>query len=159
MPALDGRAVRDGVLTAVEIVTTIDDGYWRGLGQPDGPERMMAGTLRPDWRKRGFLRGWTDDRYTFGRYFSPLEPNRPRTVDDLVRDNDLVLYDRETDPSEQVNLAYEPAHRTTVETLLGRLEGLIDAEIGADDQPWVTERPRLLGYPSWRGDAIGAPGA
>mgnify|MGYP000928881641 CR=1 FL=1 len=34
-----------------------------------------------------------------------------------------------------------------------------DAEIGADDQPWVTERPRLLGYPSWRGDAIGAPGA
>lgn len=159
MPALDGRAVRDGVLTAVEIVTTIDDGYWRGLGQPDGPERMMAGTLRPDWRKRGFLRGWTDDRYTFGRYFSPLEPNRPRTVDDLVRDNDVVLYDRETDPSEQVNLAYEPAHRTTVETLLGRLEGLIDAEIGADDQPWVTERPRLLGYPTWRGDAVGAPGA
>jgi arylsulfatase len=152
LPALTGHSVRDAVLTAVEIVTTIDDSYWRGLGEPDGPQRMAAGALRPDWTKRGFLRGLTDERWTFGRYFSPLQPNRPRTVDALLADNDVVLYDRDSDPHEMRNLAYEPEHRDTLGTLLGRLEALIDDEIGADDQPWVTERPRLLGYPTWHGD-------
>jgi hypothetical protein len=26
-------------------------------------------------------------------------------------------------------------------------------KIGADAHAWVAERPRLLGWPSWRGDA------
>lgn len=153
VPALEGAAVRDGVLTAVEIVTTLDDGYWREFGTPDGPARMQAGQLRPDWTKRGFLRGYTDGRYTFGRYFSPLEPNRPRNVEQLVGANDVVLYDRDSDPHEMVNLAYEPEHQDTVATLLGRLESLIDAEIGPDEHTWITERPRLAGYPTWQGDA------
>jgi arylsulfatase len=79
LPALSGQKVRDGVLTAVEIVTTLDNDYWLSLGNPDGPQRVQEGSLRPDWNKRGFLRGYTDERYTFGRYFSPLEPNRPRS--------------------------------------------------------------------------------
>ena len=36
------------------------------------------------------------------------------------------------------------------------LESLISAEVGADDAPWVTERPNLLGWPTWRGDAAPA---
>ena len=153
LPALNGQHVRDAVLTAVEIVTTLDDGFWRSLGDPDGPERVQAGSLRPDWTKRGFLRGYTDHRYTFGRYFSPLEPNRPRTVQRLLADNDVVLYDRQTDPNEQVNLANDPGHRELVSELSTRLEALIDAEIGPDTRAWVPERPRLVGWPSWRGDA------
>ena len=154
LPALTGASVRDGVLTAVEIITTIDDGYWRALGEPDGPARMQSGDLRPDWRKRGFLRGLTDERYTFARYFSPLAPNRPRTVEELFAANDVVLYDRANDPGETTNLAYAPEHRATVEALMARLESLIDAEIGADEHVWITERPRLLGYPTWAGDAL-----
>jgi arylsulfatase len=153
LPALTGEHVRDGVLTAVEIVTPLDNNYWRSLGQPDGPERVQAGTLRPDWTKRGFLRGYTDHRYTFGRYFSPLEPNRPRTLDRLLADNDVVLYDRHTDPHEQVNLANNPANRSLVSDLSTKLEALIDAEIGTDTRAWVAERPRLVGWPTWRGDA------
>jgi arylsulfatase len=152
LPAMAGEPVRQGALTAVEILTTLDADYWRGLGDPDGAERMKSGSLRPDWRKRGFLRGYTDDRYTFARYFSPLEPNRPRTVDDLFADNDVVLYDRSTDPEEVLNLAYDPAHLDTVTDLLARLEQLIDDEIGQDTHAWVTERPRLGAYPSWHGD-------
>ncbi len=152
LPALTGQHVRGGVLTAVEIVTTIDDQYWQGLGQPDGPQRIQEGTLRPDWTKRGFLRGHTDQKYTFARYFSPLEPNRPRTLDQLLASNDVVLYDRQTDPHEQTNLAYQDEHRDTVSQLLDKLETLIDQEIGADTHAWVTERPRLIGYPTWHGD-------
>ncbi|MER8011901.1 hypothetical protein [Streptomyces sp. NPDC094149] len=29
---------------------------------------------------------------------------------------------------------------------------MIDAEIGTDTRAWVTERPRLLGWPTWHGD-------
>ena len=113
----------------------------------------MSGELRPDWRKRGFLRGYTDQRYTFGRYFSPLEPNRPKDLASLLTGNDVVLYDRSTDPHEQVNLAADPANAELVATYLGRLEALIDAEIGSDTHAWVPEKPRLFGFPRWRGDA------
>ena len=153
LPALSGRSVRDGVLTAVEIVTTLDDGYWRSLGEPDGPQRVQDGSLRPDWDKRGFLRGWTDHRYTLGRYFSPLAPNRPRTVERLLADNDVVLYDRRTDPHEQTNLAHDPAHRELLASLMTTMEAQIDEEIGPDSRAWVAERPRLVGWPTWRGDA------
>jgi arylsulfatase len=154
LPSLLGREVRDGVLTAVEILTTIDDEYWRGLGSPDGPQRLMAGELRPDWRKRGFLRGYTDSRYTFGRYFAPIEPNRPRDLDALFADNDVVLYDRQSDPYEVNNLAYDDAHRATVQELLVKLEATIDAEIGEDRHVWIEDpaRPNLFGFPTWRGD-------
>ena len=71
-------------------------------------EQLQSGRLRPDLHKRGFLRGYTDERYTFGRYFAPLEPNRPTDLDSLFAGNDVVLYDRRSDPAEMVNLAAEP---------------------------------------------------
>lgn len=144
-PALHGREVRDGLLTAVESIVTLDADFWRAFADPAAPARMQSGELRPDWAKRGFLRGLTDRRFTFGRYFSPLAPNRPRSVDELLRDNDVVLYDRASDPDELTNLAHDPAHRGVVADCLTRLEDLIDAEIGADDHSWVADRPALLG--------------
>ena len=98
-PALEGRRVRDGVLTAVEAVTYLDAGFWRHFADADVADRIVSGQLRPDWNKRGFLRGYTDERYPFGRYFSPLEPNRPRDVNALFAENDVVLYDRQADPT------------------------------------------------------------
>jgi arylsulfatase len=50
------------------------------------------------------------------------------------------------------NLAADPAHRDLVARYSTLLEQLIDAEIGADTRAWVTERPRLLGWPTWHGD-------
>ena len=108
-------------------------------------QRIKSGDLRPDWTKRGFLRGYTDDRYTFGRYFAPLKPNRPEGVDDLFADNDVVLYDRETDGAEMTNLATDPAQRKLVAEYADKLESMITDEIGADTRAWVTERPTLIG--------------
>jgi arylsulfatase A-like enzyme len=145
LPAIEGKTVRSGVLTAVETITTLDADYWSAFGEPDVVDRLQAGTLRPDVTKRGFLRGYTDERHSFGRYFAPLEPNRPRDPDRLFADNDLVLYDRSTDPSEATNLAADPAHRDLVWEYSQRLEALIDDEIGTDEEPWVTNRPELAG--------------
>ena len=139
-------------VTAVEAVTYLDAGFWEHFAEPDVGDKIASGALRPDWHKRGFLRGYTDQRYTFGRYFSPLEPNRPGNADTLFAHNDVVLYDRKTDPSEATNLAYEPAHRALVAEYNDKLETIITDEIGADTRAWVEERPQLLGWPTWRGD-------
>ena len=116
VPALDGESVRDGVLTAVETVTTLDAGFWHHFAEPEVGERIMSGQLRPDWTKRGFLRGYTDARYSFGRYFAPIAPNRPNDIDSLLADNDVVLYDRASDPDEITNLARIRATTTSSPT-------------------------------------------
>jgi arylsulfatase len=152
VPALHGETVRDGVLTAVETITTLDADFWKEFSDPTATERLMSGELRPDWRKRGFLRGYIDARYSFGRYFSPLEPNRPTDLDSLLAQNDVVLYDRETDPDETVNLAADPTQHDLVAACSAKLEALISAEVGDDRRVWVLERPNLLGWPTWHGD-------
>ena len=152
LTAMAGGSIREGVLTAVESVATLDADFWHHFADPGVAARIQEGSLRPDWSKRGFLRGYTDDRYTFGRYFSPLEPNRPTTLDSLFTDNDVVLYDRLSDPGESVNLASSVAHRDVVVRYHAKLEALISSEIGDDTRSWVTEQPQLLGWPTWQGD-------
>jgi arylsulfatase len=152
LPALTGETVRDGVLTAVESITTLDASFWTNFSDPDIAPRIASGEVRPDWTHRGFLRGYTDERYTFGRYFSPLEPNRPSDLAALYANNDVVLYDRLTDPDETTNLAADPSASDLVASLNTKLEALIDAEVGDDTRAWVTERPNLLGWPTWNGD-------
>ncbi|MGC0318229.1 sulfatase-like hydrolase/transferase [Kitasatospora acidiphila] len=152
VPVLDGGTVRDAALSAVESIVTLDASFWAEFGDPDVRQRIESGALRPDWTKRGFLRGYTDERYTFARYFSPVHPNRPTSAEELFADNDVVLYDRHEDPAELRNLAADPSQRQLVTRYSALLEALIDSEIGTDDRAWVTERPRLLGWPTWRGD-------
>ena len=153
VPALQGRPVREGVLTAVESVLNLDAEFWAAFGDPEAPRRLQSGELRPDFHKRGFLRGYTDERYSFGRYFSPLEPNRPTGVEDLLTQNDVVLYDRRDDPGEMNNLALDPAHRELVADYSAKLERLISLEIGDDRHTWILERPNLVAWPAWHGDA------
>ncbi len=42
---------------------------------------------------------------TFARYFSLREHNTPETWEDLIKYNDLELYDLKNDPDENHNLA------------------------------------------------------
>jgi len=132
---------------------TLDGSFWEHFADPDVAQRIASGDLRPDWRKRGFLRAYSDERYTLARYFSPLEPNRPGDIDALFARNDVLLYDRANDPGELTNLASDPAHRTVLEDCNRKLEALITSEIGDDERAWVTEKPQLLGWPTWRGDS------
>jgi arylsulfatase len=154
VPAMSGTPVREGVLTAVETITTLDAGFWNEFSDPDATNRLLSGDLRPDWHKRGFLRGYTDERYSFGRYFSPLEPNRPTDVASLRAANDVVLYDRDGDPGEMHNLAVDQANDALVSEYSAKLEALITSEVGEDRRVWVLERPNLLGWPTWRGDQV-----
>jgi arylsulfatase len=152
VPALNGQPVRDGVLTAVESLVNLDAGFWQAFADPNATEQLMKGELRPDFNKRGILRGFTDERYSFGRYFAALDPNRPIDVASLLAHNDVVLYDRETDPGELNNLANDAASQDLVAEYSAKLEQLISEEIGDDMHTWVLDRPGLNAWPQWKGD-------
>ena len=154
LPALTGDATgRDGALATGESVFGLDPAFFPSLAEPGGQEKLLNGQLKPDWTRRSFLRGICDDRYSFGRYFSPLEYNRPTTVDELLADNDVELYDRHDDPDEANNLAHDPASRNLLATMLDKLESLIDAEIGDDTRSVVLDQVgAAIAPPGWHGD-------
>ncbi len=89
---------------------------------------------KPDLAKRGAIRSVFDGRYKYSRYFSPLQHNQPRSLEDIYALNDVELFNLETDPDEMRNLAIEP--RRYGDLLLAmndKMTQLIGTEVGVDD--------------------------
>lgn len=133
------HAVRDSVLFTYSGLATNDSEVIRIIAdaRADGrnpKEAIKAAGYRPDLKKRGSLRTVFDGRYKFTRYFSPLDRNSPRDLDELYRWNDVELFDLKSDPRELVNLAADrAAHEPLLRTMSARLEAAIAREIGRDD--------------------------
>ena len=134
-------AVRDGTLFCYNMFAYIDGGFLQQavgvLQQPDGKaklkEAVKAGGMRPDLTKRGAIRSVFDGRYQFTRYFSPRQHNRPGSLEALVELNDIELFDLQADPLELANLALDRTrHRDLLEAMNGKLNALIDKEVGED---------------------------
>jgi len=134
-------AVRDGMLFCYNMFAYIDGDLMaravRLMNEPDGREKVQAaakaGTLRPDLAKRGALRSVYDGRYTFTRYFSPKEHNMPRSMEALLKLNDVELFDSARDPDEMDNLARDPArHGDLMLAMNAKLNRLIETEVGLD---------------------------
>ena len=89
----------------------------------------------PNLEKREMFRGIFDGRYKLVRYFGMGDYNLPTSVQQLLADNDVALYDLQSDPEEMDNLA-NPAHPRYDEALLSamnqKLNALIAEEIGED---------------------------
>jgi arylsulfatase A-like enzyme len=117
----------------------------------DPKEEARREGFKPDLRKRGHVRSAFDGRYRFTRYFSPLDHNSPKTLDELFKWNDVELFDLSTDPMEVNNLAVDrAAHANLLTTMNGKLEAVIRLEIGKDDG---RELPNIAGI-DWGVDKI-----
>jgi arylsulfatase len=134
-------AVRDGALYCYNMLAYLDGAFIQEavgvMTRPDGKAKVQAaakqGQLQPDLRKRGAIRSVFDGRYQLTRYFSPTEHNRPTSLDELFRLNDVELFDLEKDPHELDNLALDRrAHAPLLESMNGKLNALLDAEVGED---------------------------
>jgi arylsulfatase A-like enzyme len=130
-------ALRDGALYCFNMFAYIDGDFIvkavEHLKKGGKPAEIKAAGIVPDLMKRGAVRSVYDGRYVFARYFSPKQHNRPTTLEELLRFNDLELFDTRADPLEMTNLA-APAVRNR-ELLLAmneKLNRLIDAEVGED---------------------------
>ncbi|MEM7272415.1 MAG: sulfatase-like hydrolase/transferase [Actinomycetota bacterium] len=95
---------------------------------------------------RGAVRSIFDGRYRYSRYFFPRQHNLPSTLDEILRHNDIELFDHETDPGENQNLALDPhRHMELIESLNATMNRLIETEIGED----VGQMLPLSGPLSW----------
>jgi hypothetical protein len=106
--------------------------FHRGM---DSFKAMLAEIGVPDLEKREVFRCVFDGRYKLVRYFGLGTYNLPASVEQLLADNDVALYDLSLDPEEMDNLA-NPANPQYDEELLSamnhKLNALIDEEIGED---------------------------
>ena len=133
----EANAVHDGVLFNYNMFAYLDGEFlekavaWIKKG--GNPKEIKSSGIRPDMMKRGAVRSIYDGRYTFSRYFSPKQHNRPASIEELFRFNDVELFDAKSDPAEMSNLAADPArNRELVAALNDKLNRLIDAEVGED---------------------------
>lgn len=133
------NAAREAVLYTYSCLATNDSGVFKIAAEAKAagkkvPLALLKQRYVPDLKKRGTVRTAFDGRYKFSRYFSPLDHNRPESLDQLYAANDVELFDLEKDPGEMTNLAADKnANRESVMTMNGKLEALIKDEIGVDD--------------------------
>ena len=150
------HSVRDSVLFTYSGLATNDSELIRIISEAKAAGRdpkaaVQAAGYQPNLKKRGSLRTVFDGRYKFTRYFSPIERNSPRNLEELYRDNDVELFDLKTDPREMVNLAVNRGtNEALVSTMSEKLERIMAAEFGKDDG---REMPPFEGI-DWKLDRI-----
>ena len=130
--------IRENVLFTYNGLVTVDSTPLAAAAKAVQEGKDLATALKsggpPDLRKRGTVRTTFDGRYKFSRYFSPTQRNRPKTIDDLYKNNDVELFDLQNDPSEMTNLAVAKGKNgDLVMQMSEKLEKIIKTEIGADD--------------------------
>ena len=130
-------AVREGALFNYNMFAYLDGDFLykavEHLHKGGKPADLKNAGIAPDFMKRGAVRSVYDGRYVFARYFSPKQHNRPATLEDLYRVNDVELYDLQTDPLELRNLAMDRSRNADLVLAMNeKLNRLIDAEVGED---------------------------
>jgi len=134
-------------------LSTVDAPFFTSIFQTgfgkDGAFAMTPAGLaenHPDLSKRGFLAMTFDGRYKFARYYAPAKFNTPTTLEQILRDNDIELFDLKNDPDERKNLAVEPEkHKATILRMNTLLNELIAREVGANDGQFLPPAVRPKG--------------
>ncbi len=127
-------AIRPGALFNYNMLAYIDGDFMMNVSRfikgGGKPEDIPKQGWRPDLAKRGAIRSVFDGRYKLNRYFSPQEHHVPRSLEELQANNDLELFDLETDPSEMRNLAKD--NTDLLVAMNDKLNALIESEVGED---------------------------
>ena len=142
------QAVRPGVLFNYVAPMTIDSGYLLSSmtqllqNKPSPP----LTELQPKLDKRGFLSFTFDGQYKFARYYAPDNFNTPVTLEQILRNNDVQLFDLKNDPLETHNLALDPEkNHDLILRMNALLNQLMAKEVGTNDGSFLPAaiRPKL----------------
>jgi len=130
-------AIRPGALFNYNMFAYIDGDFLmsvsRFIREGGKPADLPSQGFRPDLMKRGAIRSVFDGHYKLNRYFSPQQHHMPRSLEELFANNDVELFDLETDPHEMRNLAPDSRrHGDLIVAMNDKLNALIEAEVGED---------------------------
>ena len=139
------QALRPAVLFNYVGVSTVDGDYLTkvmsslALRQPQPPVTQVK------LDKRGFLSFVFDGRYKLARYYAPAAFNTPQTLEEILKNNDVQLFDLQNDPDEMHNLTLEPEkNQATILRMNGLLNELMAKEVGFNDGRFLPQdiRPK-----------------
>jgi arylsulfatase len=130
-------AIRPGALFNYNMLAYLDSDLLmsvsRFIREGGKPEDLPNQGFRPDLTKRGAIRSVFDGRYKLNRYFSPQEHHTPRSLEELYANNDVELFDLETDLQEMRNLATDGQRNGDLLVAMNdKLNALIESEVGED---------------------------
>lgn len=135
------NCVRDAALYCYGMITYTDSKYLnqvmalqRDKTKSELQIKAEVKRLKPDFHHRSGTRMIDNGVYKFARYFSLREHNNPKTWDELIKYNDIELYDIKNDPNENHNLAIDSLkNRELIMSMNKKMNDLIENEIGIDD--------------------------
>jgi hypothetical protein len=134
------QAVRPGVLFDYVGVSTVDGDYLRNVMISLFMHKPSPPILKAKLDNRGLLYVAFDGRYKIGRFYSATAVNTPKTLDELLKNNDVQVFDLLSDPGETHNLALEAEKNgETILRMNELLNTLIAKEVGANDGRYLTE--------------------
>ena len=128
-------AIRDGALYCFGMWCYMDADWMKKVTPilASGKKLDLNTMPKPDINKRSAIRSIFDGRYKFSRYFNPQQHNRPTTIEQIYKVNDVELYDLEKDPHEMNNLALDKkANDLLIMAMNDKMNKLIDEEVGSD---------------------------
>jgi arylsulfatase len=126
--------VRPGILFDYVGVSTVDADYLRQLITSIAFEKPEPPITQARLDKRGLLYVTFDGRYKFARYYAATAFNTPRTLEEILKNNDVQLFDLQSDPGEMHNLVLDPEkNRETILRMNQLLNDLIAKEVGVND--------------------------
>jgi len=145
------RDIRDCVLFAYCGLSTVDFIFIKKAlelagkkGRENLKQKLEEAGIRPDMKKRGLMRTVFDGRYKYSRYFAPTQHNIPETQEQILKYNDIELFDLEKDPDEMHNLGAElEKNRDLILKMNEKLNNIIEREIGDDSGGYLPRVPGI----------------
>ncbi len=138
--------LRMGGLFVYSMFTALDADYWTKFlaymrSGKDMSKIQEAGIVM-NFMHRCHIRSVFDGRYKFSRYFAPKQHNRPETLEDILKYNDIELFDLQKDPYEERNLCIDSSgNKKLILAMNEKLNALIDSEIGEDVGQMLPQGP------------------
>lgn len=135
-------AIREAALFNYVGLQTVDSLYMMRVCRDiaEGRPAPPFSEAKPDMSRRGFISFVFDGRYKYSRYYAPDNFNTPGTLDELLANNEIELFDLENDPNELENLGVDT--KTNAELIMRMndlLNRMIAKEVGINDGGFFPE--------------------